>query len=147
MSLAADSWGPARIPPGAPLASAQEPCQPHGQRLPAVTCANTRCYILVRFDRTSVGPMAMNHNGQCESVARAGAARTRHNLPAQPTPLLGRQQELDCASELLTRLPPVRLLTLTGPGGTGKTRLALEVATHLLEHYEEGVYFVDLVPI
>src|SRR5215207_2501246 len=73
----------------------------------------------------------------------------RHNnLPAQPSPLLGRERELQSAREyLLTATPPVRLLSLTGPGGTGKTRLALELASSLLNVFEGGVFFVDLVPV
>lgn len=72
----------------------------------------------------------------------------RHNLPAQPTPLLGREQEVQGARQyLLTAAPPVRLLTLTGPGGTGKTRLAVDVASSLLKVFEDGVFFVDLAPV
>jgi non-specific serine/threonine protein kinase len=71
-----------------------------------------------------------------------------HNLPAQPTPLLGRVQEVQCARRLLLQPgSPVRLLTLTGPGGTGKTRLALAVAASLLTQFEDGVFFVDLEPV
>jgi predicted ATPase/DNA-binding CsgD family transcriptional regulator len=72
----------------------------------------------------------------------------RHTLPAQPTPLLGRERELQSARRyLLTAAPPVRLLTLTGPGGTGKTRLALALAASLRKVFDGGVFFVDLVPI
>jgi non-specific serine/threonine protein kinase len=66
----------------------------------------------------------------------------------QPTPLLGRAHEIEVARQhVLADDPPVRLLTLTGPGGTGKTRLALEVAGTLLEYFEAGVFVVDLAPV
>jgi predicted ATPase/class 3 adenylate cyclase len=68
------------------------------------------------------------------------------NLPVQPTALIGREQELEQVRDLL--LPDeVRLLTLTGPGGTGKTRLALQAAANLVEEYPGGVYFVSLAQI
>jgi predicted ATPase/DNA-binding SARP family transcriptional activator len=70
----------------------------------------------------------------------------RHNLPAQPTPFIGRQAQLAVVRETLGR-PEVRLLTLTGPGGTGKTRLALQAAGDLLDEFEDGVFFVALAPI
>src|SRR5262249_441297 len=57
--------------------------------------------------------------------------RFPHNLPVQPTPLVGRERELATARDFL-RQPEKRLLTLTGPGGVGKTRLALQVAADLL---------------
>jgi predicted ATPase/DNA-binding CsgD family transcriptional regulator len=82
------------------------------------------------------------------AVAHGTSLSPRHNLPAQPTPLLGREQEVQrVRQQLLAAAPPVRLLTLTGPGGTGKTRLALEVASSLLKVFEDGVFFVDLVPV
>jgi predicted ATPase/class 3 adenylate cyclase len=69
-----------------------------------------------------------------------------NNLPAQPTPLVGRERELKEVCDLL-REEGVRLLTLTGPGGIGKTRLGLQVGAELLDEFEDGVFFVALAPI
>ncbi|HEX9371203.1 MAG TPA: helix-turn-helix domain-containing protein, partial [Roseiflexaceae bacterium] len=87
-----------------------------------------------------------------------------HNLPAQPTALIGREREIADVAALLRRAD-VRLVTLSGPGGTGKTRLALQVAADLLDNasaprpprrergsggeglFPNGVWFVNLAPI
>jgi predicted ATPase/class 3 adenylate cyclase/DNA-binding CsgD family transcriptional regulator len=69
-----------------------------------------------------------------------------HNLPVQPTPLIGREREVAAVQQLLLRAD-VRLLTLTGPGGSGKTRLGLQVAAELSDHFTDGIYFVNLAPI
>ena len=70
----------------------------------------------------------------------------KYNPPAHLTPLLGREQEVAAACTLLRR-PEVRLVTFTGTGGVGKTRLALQVATDLLNDFPDGVSFVALAPI
>ena len=69
-----------------------------------------------------------------------------NNLPEQLTPFIGREREVKAVSALL-RDPGVRLVTLTGTGGTGKTRVALQVAAELLDGYPDGTWFVDLSPI
>jgi hypothetical protein len=66
-----------------------------------------------------------------------------NNLPLQPTPLVGREREVEEIAELL-RSEEARLLTLTGAGGTGKTRVALQAGADLLEEFEDGVFFVAL---
>jgi predicted ATPase/class 3 adenylate cyclase/DNA-binding winged helix-turn-helix (wHTH) protein len=66
------------------------------------------------------------------------------NLPVQPTPLIGRQRELD---DLVMLVQRHRLVTLTGPGGTGKTRLGLQVAAELADLYDDGVWWVPLAAV
>lgn len=67
-------------------------------------------------------------------------------LPIQLTPLLGREQEAASAAALLRR-PDVRLLTMSGAAGIGKTRLAIQVATDLVRDFADGVAFVSLTPV
>ncbi len=69
----------------------------------------------------------------------------KQNLPVQSTSLIGREHEVEVICSLLRR-PEVHLLTLTGTGGIGKTRLGLQVATELLDDFADGVYFVPLAP-
>jgi predicted ATPase len=70
----------------------------------------------------------------------------RNNLPLQPTPLIGREKEVSEVCEILGA-EATRLLTLTGPGGTGKTRLALQAAADLLDNFPDGTFFVPLATL
>jgi len=69
-----------------------------------------------------------------------------NNLPVQPTPFIGKEAEVQALREMLLE-PQPRLVTLTGPGGTGKTRLGLQVAAAVLDRFVDGVFFVALAPI
>lgn len=80
--------------------------------------------------------------GLAAPSAMVAAAR----LPTPPTPLIGREREVEDLTELL-RQPEVRLVTLTGTGGTGKTRLAIQTAAALLDTFADGVVFVGLAPL
>jgi predicted ATPase/DNA-binding SARP family transcriptional activator len=75
----------------------------------------------------------------------------KHNLPSILTPIIGRESELTALTAMLSEDPACRLLTLLGPGGSGKTRLALETARLLAEAsppvFAEGVWFVNLAPL
>ena len=71
-------------------------------------------------------------------------SRPKNNLPAPLTSFVGRQRELD---EVASLLEESRLLTLTGPAGTGKTRLALQVAAQVAEGFADGVTLVELAPL
>ncbi|MFN8499026.1 MAG: AAA family ATPase [Anaerolineae bacterium] len=73
-----------------------------------------------------------------------GAAGPRQTLPTPLTSFIGRDREL---AEVKRLLSAARLVTLTGPGGSGKTRLALQVAADLHDQFGDGVFFVDLAPL
>jgi predicted ATPase/DNA-binding SARP family transcriptional activator len=77
-------------------------------------------------------------------LAAPADADTRSNLPAQLTSFVGRKSEV---AEVTALLATTRLLTVTGPGGAGKTRLALEVAAGLSGEFADGTFFVDLAPV
>jgi non-specific serine/threonine protein kinase len=101
-------------------------------------------------------PLKLEESGALPGLSDpfAGAAlRSSHggetyptNLPITLTPFIGRKSETDAVERLLRR-DDVRLLTLTGPGGTGKSRLALKVADNLKREFSDGVFFIALEPI
>ncbi len=73
----------------------------------------------------------------------SSSRQARSNLPAPPTPLIGREKELASVCDLMAR-EDVRLLTLTGLGGVGKTRLAVEAAAKMTHHFRDGILFIPL---
>src|SRR5882672_3453793 len=73
-----------------------------------------------------------------------GESRSKHNLPYQLTSFVGREQEIAQLEELVTAH---RLVTLTGAGGAGKTRLAIEVASRLIDAFPDGVWLVELAAL
>ena len=85
-------------------------------------------------------------SGSPANIAAAPRSLNRSNVPTPASPLVGRAEEMSLALELLAA-PEVRLLTLWGPGGSGKTRLALEVAAAAAPRYREGARIVMLAPI
>ncbi|HWC06686.1 MAG TPA: adenylate/guanylate cyclase domain-containing protein, partial [Gemmatimonadota bacterium] len=69
-----------------------------------------------------------------------------HNLPAQPSPIVGRTREIEEVRRLILR-PGVRLVTLLGPSGVGKSRLALQVAAEVVDQFRDGVYHVEMAVV
>jgi predicted ATPase/DNA-binding winged helix-turn-helix (wHTH) protein len=88
-------------------------------------------------------PVVLSDDPQLSS---AKTASKRHDLPIPRTSLIGREQQVAEATDLLLR-PDIRLLSLTGPGGAGKTRLAIAVATVIADRFSGGVQFVGLASI
>ena len=106
--------------------------------------------------RTLVDELGIEPGAELQELERAilrqdpalalPAARAKSSIPAPLTPLVGRRLELAALTSLV-RGGQARLLTLTGPGGTGKTRLAVEAAWELVSDFRDGVFFVDLAPL
>ncbi len=122
-----------------------------GARLRSVRLAGAELEALLDIvPRTSVvaGITLGDESDDTTNPFTSGPTTTRqgppNNLPAQTTPLIGRRRELD---ELERSLSESRLLTVLGVGGSGKTRLALELGIELLERFSDGVFFVSLAPL
>lgn len=95
-------------------------------------------------NRTQAVTRAQDMGLLVEGGEQGAVVTVPHNLPAQVTSFVGRQQEVQEARDLLGQS---RLLTLTGPGGIGKTRLALQLAGAVLPTFPDGVYFIPLVSV
>ncbi len=89
---------------------------------------------------------ALTRPGGVSSSMLDSETRPPHNLPAPLTALIGRETDITRATGLLDR-KEIRLLTITGPSGVGKTRLGLQVAEDLLERFDDGVWLVELAAI
>ncbi|HEY7094827.1 MAG TPA: helix-turn-helix domain-containing protein [Ktedonobacterales bacterium] len=99
----------------------------------------------------SISPSADGHVPSDTSEARRAYQTQRQHvpwMPLQPTPLIGRAQEIEAVLRMMT-VDSMRLLTLVGPAGVGKTRLALAAAANvqLRDHFSDGVILVDLAPV
>jgi predicted ATPase/DNA-binding SARP family transcriptional activator len=79
-------------------------------------------------------------------TATAEAPRLLNNLPSPGTPFIGRRQEIEQITQLMDNAD-IHLLTLIGPGGTGKTRLSIQVACELISSFSDGVWFIPLVAV
>jgi predicted ATPase len=116
-----------------------------GQRIPSVRLVGAELEAILK-GREAPAPLAPAPRKSRFATPTPDTARPRHNLPAQPTPFVGREAELSELARLLAD-PDVRLLTILGAGGMGKTRLALEAGAAELNSFEHGVYFVPLAPL
>jgi len=85
--------------------------------------------------------------GLLETPSAHGNFNHKHNLPSQLTSFIGREKEIETVKQLLISPGGGRLLTLTGAGGSGKTRLALQAANATLDVFPDGVWFIDFAPL
>jgi predicted ATPase len=150
-SLHDDLWGQywlAGVAAG--LAYCHKAGQPDEARLAGFiyAAANLKRYAAV-FNLPKPAEVRLLYNeGNFKSAAEDRSvnksdARTSPNLPVQPTTFIGREEEITKIREMLLS-ETVQLVTLTGPGGTGKTRLSLETANRLIQHFRDGAFFVQL---
>jgi predicted ATPase/DNA-binding SARP family transcriptional activator len=105
-----------------------------------------RLFEHIRDEDTSVTSGAIKADREPRKTASPIELQpgSRHNLPLQLTNLIGRENEL---RQLKHLLETHRLVTLTGSGGVGKTRLGIQAGREILEHFPDGVWFIDLAPV
>lgn len=143
-SLHDDLWGQywlAGVAAG--LAYCHKAGQPDEQRLAGLiyAAANLKRYAAIfKMPQPTSVDLLYDESQEKDS---ASAKKLKHNLPTQPTPFIGRAAQLAALKELIVN-SDVRLVTLMGPGGTGKTRLSLQVAQESLDQFPNGVFFVPL---
>lgn len=104
-------------------------------------------YEVIRADRKAGIHSRKTETGEIKNDKTIPAAQPQYSLPMQPTPFIGREKEIEEISRLLREESNCRLLTLVGPGGMGKTRLALEVARVNSNLFRDGSFFVSLAPV
>jgi len=98
------------------------------------------------FVRVARGELSAERLSEAKPANTTHPPTSKNNLPILPTPLIGRQREVDELIRLLGD-PQCRLLTLVGPGGIGKTRLAIEAASRIQNEFSNGVVFVPFAPV
>jgi predicted ATPase/DNA-binding SARP family transcriptional activator len=101
---------------------------------------------LRREKRARAGGRRLLRGSSAKSGTDVASPAPAHNLPLPPTPLIGRESEVAAVRAILSS-PEARLVTLTGPGGIGKTRLGLEAAAGLPEAFADGIHLVSLAPV
>jgi predicted ATPase len=144
-SLHDDLWGQywlAGVAAG--LAYCHKAGQPDEQRMAGLiyAAANLRRYVSI-FNLPLPTDVELLHAENQSGGHKPRSRQPKHNLPTQSTPFIGRRTQSTAIQELLLHAD-IRLVTLLGPGGTGKTRLSLQVAQELLEKFPRGVIFVPL---
>jgi serine/threonine protein kinase len=114
---------------------------PSGLERLIVRCLEKRAEFRVQ----TAAELADNlQRSESDPLILARGDRSKNNLPQQLTRFIGRQREMAEIRDLWTH---TRLVTLSGPGGIGKTRLALQIAADSLAEYDDGVWFVGLAPL
>lgn len=122
------------------------------QRIPSIRLVGVELEAIL--EERNISPTAPPSPTEMTITARprrfelspSGTVARKHNLPVQPTPIVGRVEELAQLNNLLAN-SEIRLITILGSGGMGKTRLALETAAVQVRHFTHGVYFVSLAPL
>jgi predicted ATPase len=115
------------------------------QRIPSVRLVGAELEAILK-DREVPTPLRLAPGTSRFATPAPDTTQPRHNLPNQPTPFVGREAELTELARLLAN-PAVRLLTVLGAGGMGKTRLAVEAGAAELDNFEHGVCFVPLASL
>jgi hypothetical protein len=108
---------------------------------------------MVNWEGEEEGPIRQSYRGPADATGNGRVDSSlfdrpipSHNLRLQPTPLIGREQELQAARQQLLS-DEIRLLTLTGPAGIGKTRLALALAEAVRPLFPHGVWLIELASL
>ena len=119
------------------------------QRLHTLLIAGHSAYASEVAEEAEVfGVQVMVSADEARSQLKARQQTTRDaRLPTPSTPFIGRHKDIEAVKHLLLEELDCQLVTLLGPGGMGKTRLAIEVASQLETAFRQGVFFVDLTPV